>query len=174
MLYLDAASGTLHGVHVGHERRGEGLLRSLYVYYCAFCGYFGLEAVDTAKNKKPAFAKLFAGLGYRPESTDFPFLLLPRAAAAGGEQTDHAVVPLATADGHAAWSFSPSFAASQGLVVLEGDAAERAAAAGASSGGLLLYAHTAWRLADADALAARDAAVARLVDSRRVRCVVYV
>lgn len=74
-IYFGAKSGTFVGMHIAHERRGQGLMRQLFAYYVCFCRCYALPAADTAHNKKPSFAKLFVTMGYSPCCTDFPFLL---------------------------------------------------------------------------------------------------
>ena len=53
------------------------------LYYVLFCRRFGLAARETAHNRKPLFAKLYAELGYEPRCVDFPFLLLHNYRPAG-------------------------------------------------------------------------------------------
>ena len=53
------------------------------LYYVLFCRRFGLAARETAHNRKPLFAKLYAELGYVPRCVDFPFLLLHNYRPAG-------------------------------------------------------------------------------------------
>ena len=66
MLYLGAATGTFHGMHIAPEARGHGAMKRFFAYYVAFCRGCNLPARDTTINKKPAFAKLFDALGYTP------------------------------------------------------------------------------------------------------------
>ena len=171
MLYLDAASGDFYGMHVAPERRGGGLAKIIFAYYVCFCRFFGLPALATAHNKKPAFARLFQHFGYSPASTDYPFLLvrtiaplppsdaqstvqstaddgqpLPSAPlpapARGG--TQYIVQPIArAAAGHRPWSFAPSLAQSQGVIVAP---TPRASDEPLPAGAVLLYAHTTWTL----------------------------
>ena len=98
MIYFEAATGNLHGLHVTPEHRGRGLMKPLYVYYVLFCRAHGLETMSTAQNRKPLFAKLFAELGYQPRCTDFPFLLLRRAPSDVQEPPNDARAVKATAD----------------------------------------------------------------------------
>ena len=80
-VYFEAATGVLHGLHLAPEQRGQGLSKPLVLYYVLFGRRFGLETRETAHNRKPLFAKLYTELGYSPQCTDFPFLLLRRPPA---------------------------------------------------------------------------------------------
>ena len=42
------------------------------LYYVLFCRRFGLAARETAHNRKPLFAKLYAELGHEPRSNPKP------------------------------------------------------------------------------------------------------
>lgn len=77
-VYFEAGTGALHGIHIAADQRGCGLSKPIVLYYVRFCGHFALAANETAHNRKPLFAKLYAELGYQPRSQSFPFLLLYR------------------------------------------------------------------------------------------------
>ena len=59
-VYCDAASGALNGILIAPEQRGLGLSKPCVLYYVLFCRLFGLAARETAHNRKPLFAKLYA------------------------------------------------------------------------------------------------------------------
>ena len=51
-IYFGAATGTLTGMHIAREHRGQGFMRLFFAYYTCFCRAFLLSATDTAHNKK--------------------------------------------------------------------------------------------------------------------------
>ena len=68
-VYCDAASGALNGLLIAPEQRGLGLSKPCVLYYVLFCRRFGLAARETAHNRKPLFAKLYAPLTPAPNHT---------------------------------------------------------------------------------------------------------
>ncbi|CAK0852113.1 unnamed protein product [Prorocentrum cordatum] len=194
-LYFEAASGTLHGFHIGSEHRGRGLVKLMLTYYVLFCREFDLPALDTSRNKKPIFAKLYHDMGYEPLCIDFPFLFFSGRmsskvtggqAIEGSNLASHWVLPLPPVDpawasaskrkegtqweGNTLWNISRQSARSQGFEIL--DAPHEFAAEGLSEcDGLKLYAKTSWRLQDTRALRRRESFLERA--SRRGTCIMY-
>mmetsp|Transcript_9689 Transcript_9689/g.34424 ORF Transcript_9689/g.34424 Transcript_9689/m.34424 type:complete len:311 (+) Transcript_9689:47-979(+) len=186
-VYFTASSGMLHGFHVGAEHRGRGLMKLQFLYYVLFCRQFDLLALDTARNKKPLFAKLYHQMGYEPCCFDFPFLLFEvRSHIAEGRSPSITcyVLPLSAEDpvwasdpkretkweGDTSWNISRKTALSQGFVVLDGSS-DLGARIREQGGGLNLFAKTTWRLPDANAVSRRDSMLEAL--SLRARCVMY-
>eukprot|EP00928_Gymnodinium_smaydae_P073616 TRINITY_DN56798_c0_g1_i1.p1 TRINITY_DN56798_c0_g1~~TRINITY_DN56798_c0_g1_i1.p1 ORF type:complete len:304 (+),score=38.47 TRINITY_DN56798_c0_g1_i1:36-947(+) len=183
LVYFDACSGGLHGLHISPDQRGRGLMKALFLYYVLFCRDFDLPATTTGVNKKPLFAKLYVQMGYSPCCTDFPFLLLPktcRNADANDEPEVNRVVPLPAEnarqddnrrEGDRSWTFSPAFAQSQGLAVVQ-ESVDSLRASGQLESSMKLYAKTSWELPDAAAVSRRDAVLDEV--SQTVNCSVYV
>jgi len=181
LVYFEASSGRLHGLHIAPKQRGRGLMKLLFLYYVLFCREFDLPARETAYNTKPLFAKLYVQMGYKPCCTDFPFLLLPRQNHGMGaiEQSEvNHVVPLPAENvrlegkrraGDTVWTFSPKFVRSQGLSVVNLSCAELADQ-GLLGDTVKLYAKTAWHLPDEDSILRRESVLEEL--SHRVNCFV--